>query len=535
MSLDQGLAHCTTMSETRPEPALPSDAAFAEIFRLAARPGADTVPRLVELLRHAEAADLPWHRAFALTALAKARFVHDADESLDMGRQALQQMQQLGSRRGQALAHSAIGLSHRERGELAEALTHLEEALEIERALGDGGQQARALSNLTPVLERVGRREAAMACVEEALTLLPADDGSLRPVLQNNLAGALASRARADRDDGLERAVWAPTAERALAQAEGLISLPMQMLEQSPLQNPNYPRGCKAKALVVLDRLDEALPLLAELRQIYAAGGDNYALLYVQLELARAHLQGGQAAQAQAHAEAGIALAEQRHFEHFLEDLWLVLSRAHELQGQFAAALAAFQAFHRLRLHTAMQSAEAHARALAVRLDTARAQRESRRDALTGLLNRRGFDELLAAQLARASFAKPVSLLLIDLDHFKAVNDQHGHARGDEVLVLLAQLLRQLARANDQSARLGGDELAWFGQLDGADAQHVAERLRAALRSESAARWPGQAPLTISIGVAESREPVAAALLIKRADVALYAAKAAGRDGVRLG
>lgn len=531
----RALAHSTTIMEIHPEPALPSDAAFAEILQLATRPVTDSVPRLAELLRQAKAADLPWHRAFAMAALAKASYARDADRALAMGREALAQMQRLGSRRGQALAHGAISRSHMERGELAEALIHMEEDLEIERALGDSGRQANALGTMAAVLERVGRCDAGMACLVEALTLLPAHDRDLRPGLQNNLAANLATRARIDRDNGLERAVWAPTAELALAHAEDAFSMMQKKPELRVLRHSNYPRGSTAKALVVLDRLHEALPLLAELQQIHAASGDNFALLYVQLELARAHLQGGDAAQAQAQAQAAISVAEERHVEHHLEELWLVLSRAQELQGNHAAALAAFQNFHRLRLRSAMQSAEQHARVLAVRMDTARAQRESRRDPLTSLLNRRGFDEVLAACLAGASDAKPVSLLLIDLDHFKAVNDRHGHARGDEALVLLAQLLRQLGRPTDHPARLGGDELAWVGQLEGANAQKVAERLRAALRSETAARWPDHPPLTISVGVAETREPLAAALLVKRADVALYAAKAAGRDGVRMG
>lgn len=509
----------------------PGDEAFLRLQALARLPAAEAEAPLRSWLAQAE--PLPaWHRAYAQVALAQAVYVKSADEALALGQAALPQMLLLGSRSGQAQALRVIGLAWRERGELAQCLAALEQALEIERALGNTEALARTLAHLSAPLERVGRREAALQCLEEALLLLPEDALRLRCVLQNNFAAALASRARSEREDGLPPAQWRPVAERAAAIARQMLAQPGPLLRAS-LQNPLYPRGCLAKALVVLDELDEALPLLAELQQAYAAAGDNYALLYVQLELARAHLQGGQAAQARTQAQAAIQLAEQRRFEHFLEDLWLVLSRAEEALGEHRAALRAFQAFHRLRLHTAMQYAEERARTLAVRLDTARAQRESRRDPLTGLLNRRGFDETLGAALLVAGPEQPLALLLIDLDHFKGVNDRDGHARGDQALILLAQVLLRSCRAQDSAARLGGDEFALLGAMDAETAQQVAERLRRALGIESLGQRPDRPALTLSVGIASTRQPMAAETLLGRADAALYAAKAAGRDAVR--
>lgn len=522
------------VTEELPEPAPPQDEAFQALQALARLPAAQALQPLREALVRAEMAALPWHRAFAQVTLAQALFFRDADEALALGRAGLGQMQALGSRRGQALAHKAIGLAHRERGEMADCLAALEQALELERALGDIPGQARTLAHLSAPLERVGRRDAALQCLEEALALLPEEEPSLRLVLRNNMAAALASRARSERDEGAAASVWQASARQAEAMARELMSVP-QAERQASLQHPQYPLGCLAKALLVLDRGAEAMPILQQLQQVYSAAGDNYALLYVQLEQARGFLQAGEPAQALQIIKAAIELAQARHFEHFLESLWELLAQAHEALGEHREALQAFRNFHRLKLAVAVERAEERARTLAVRLETARAQRESRRDALTGLLNRRGFDELLAAQLQRASHAQPVTLLLIDLDHFKAVNDQHGHGRGDQALVLLAQLLRHGARADDHAARLGGDELAWFGQVDAGNARHVAERLRENLRRECATRWPDQQPLTVSIGLAETREPCAAQALVQRADAALYAAKAAGRDTVRGG
>jgi diguanylate cyclase (GGDEF)-like protein len=522
-----------------PEPARPTDTDFLRLQQLCQLPAAEAVAPLRQALADAERHGQPWHQAFARVALGRLLFVQDADAALAMGQAALQQMKDLGTMAGQAQALTVIGLAHRERGELAEALAALEQALEIERASGDPLRQAQVLSNLSAPLERVGRRDAALQCLEEGLGLLPvgSDDPAvqrLRHVLQNNEAAALASRARSDRDAGLGRALWQPVAERAAAIARGLMALPAAERRLS-LRSEHYPRGCLAKALVVLDQLDEALPLLADLEQTYAAACDYYALLYVQLELSRAWLQAGQPARSRDVARAAIALAQQRHFEHFLESLWLVLSQAHEALGDYREALAAFRTHHQLKVHAATQQAEAGARSLAVRLDTARAQRESRRDPLTGLLNRRGFDEALDAGLRQAGPGRPLSLLLIDLDHFKAVNDRDGHVRGDQALVLLAQVLQRNCRAQDRAARLGGDEFALLGTMDADSAMQVAARLRQSLRSESLARWPDRPPLTLSIGCAEAHQPGPAQGLLQRADAALYAVKAAGRDGMRMG
>ena len=155
---------------------------------------------------------------------------------------------------------------------------------------------------------------------------------------------------------------------------------------------------------------------------------------------------------------------------------------------------------------------------------------EAGRDALTGLLNRRG----LSTRARRAARADDlVSLLVVDLDHFKAINDGHGHAVGDQVLALVAQELRHGLRAEDLVARLGGDEFAVV--LLGCDAPEAlqrAEELRHRVAQRSAG-WP--APVTVSVGAATTRRGTAdLTSLLELADRALYAAKAGGRNTVRV-
>jgi diguanylate cyclase (GGDEF)-like protein len=151
-------------------------------------------------------------------------------------------------------------------------------------------------------------------------------------------------------------------------------------------------------------------------------------------------------------------------------------------------------------------------------------------DPLTGLRNRRGFHAEAAAALARCARAgQPASLLSLDLDRFKSINDRHGHAAGDEVLRGLAAVMRSEARAGDLAARLGGEEFVLLlpdTDLDAALA--LAERLRAAL--PLGVPHPGGGRVTASFGLAPIADSLDAALAA--ADEALYAAKAAGRDRV---
>jgi diguanylate cyclase (GGDEF)-like protein/PAS domain S-box-containing protein len=156
-------------------------------------------------------------------------------------------------------------------------------------------------------------------------------------------------------------------------------------------------------------------------------------------------------------------------------------------------------------------------------------------DQATGLFNRRRFDAELRRELARAARSGAEgALAIIDIDDFKAINDSHGHAAGDAVLVHVAGVLRGRLRATDILARLGGDELGVLLPDTGvAEAQTAAEGLRQALQAAHAT-FDGKAlRITASIGVAAFRgEDTSADDLLIHADLAMYAAKTAGRDRV---
>jgi diguanylate cyclase (GGDEF)-like protein len=158
---------------------------------------------------------------------------------------------------------------------------------------------------------------------------------------------------------------------------------------------------------------------------------------------------------------------------------------------------------------------------------------EARTDPLTGLPNRRAFDDELARRLAEWKRKGALfCLLLVDLDHFKELNDRHGHPAGDQVLRQLAEVLLAVLREMDMAARIGGEEFAvLLPSTNLPDAMRVAQRLRAAVADAPLEIDPGQTiKLTISIGLTAVRPGDHPLLLLRRADQALYAAKRAGRD-----
>ncbi len=168
------------------------------------------------------------------------------------------------------------------------------------------------------------------------------------------------------------------------------------------------------------------------------------------------------------------------------------------------------------------------------------------RDSLTGLSNRRHFLALAEHAIARSHrHQRPLALVLIDIDHFKQINDIHGHDAGDKVLVRVGELLRRTCREEDIVARWGGEEfLLMLPDNDRTGAEKLAERFRIVAQDQRLALEPRAADtviteqgiaFTVSLGVAEVRPYEALNDAIARADKALYSAKAGGRNRVAVG
>jgi diguanylate cyclase (GGDEF)-like protein len=156
---------------------------------------------------------------------------------------------------------------------------------------------------------------------------------------------------------------------------------------------------------------------------------------------------------------------------------------------------------------------------------------QAHRDALTGLFNRRKFDALCNAEIARsARYATPLALIMVDIDHFKSVNDRHGHLVGDDVLVDVARVLAEQVRASDALCRWGGEEFMILApHVDLNAAVQMAEKLCAVV---AAADFGDAGPITCSIGLAALRDRDDVIDLVTRADACLYRAKRSGRNRV---
>ncbi len=221
-------------------------------------------------------------------------------------------------------------------------------------------------------------------------------------------------------------------------------------------------------------------------------------------------------------------------------DAYAGISLAHEGLGDLAGALAALKKVRTLEAALTDQEARSAAERRDIMLTLKRFsdqwEKLAKEDTLTNLPNRRALEQWLQAALSRATPASPVTLLLIDVDHFKLVNDRFGHAIGDRTLHTLADLMRQNCRYADFPARYGGEEfMLALPQTDLAIGTEVAKRLN---HSVAAYHWAGihaDLAVTVSIGVASTTEmhkPFQPDALIEKADVRLYGAKNAGRNRV---
>ena len=200
------------------------------------------------------------------------------------------------------------------------------------------------------------------------------------------------------------------------------------------------------------------------------------------------------------------------------------------------------QALNQTRaLHSANEVAAAHAKVAAAeqRIEQLRGELELvgklvREDQLTGALNRRGLDEALEREVARAERGDAMlCAVLIDIDDFKNINDSHGHQVGDFTLVHVVTIIRETLRANDLIGRYGGDEFVLLlpnSSLDEASA--VLTRLRAEIAAKPLAWGNQKLHVTFSAGIAERRKGQSVNALMQRIDQALYESKRVGKDRI---
>ena len=441
-----------------------------------------------------------------------------------------------------------VAFAGAESGRFDLALPAAYEVHALAAAAGQPGPLSLALNTLGICFERMGDPWQAERLLREALAI--AREGApLRDLFGalNNLCAVLIGTHYLQRGSEVTAASLAAL-ERALPLAEEMVGLHVEMgdpywriISEGNLGEILVHLGERDRSRALLDRnLAEARGLgfgpqaerlncsLAEWALRHAAPEHARELLLTMLgeagdrpltpmtELRAQH------ALYQAHKALGDTAAALRHLEKHSDLLRERIVRQLQAQSeQFITRVEAEQS------HREVERQRARAQSL---------EADIQRDPLTGLGNRRAVDHRLPALLRdTAAAGRPVTLAILDLDHFKQVNDRHGHLVGDRVLVATAQLLRECVRQADLVARIGGEEfLAVLPDADESLALEVCERIRQRVAGHD---WASVAPglaVTLSAGLASS-PPYDETALATRADQALYRAKARGRNGVEAG
>lgn len=424
-----------------------------------------------------------------------------------------------------------VAASLRGAADYASAVASLEQAEAIARGLKQPLRLSRVLRNLGICGSLLGQHQQATSQLHEALALL--DAGTQRTewlTTRLSLYNALNRHGDALPEGSEQRRAlledvlpdWQRLALDCGAEHQRLALMA---------------RGNHAITLRQCGHHDEAIAELEELLPLYREQGmrPNEGLCHG--ELGHSHHARGTLDAAHAHLRQAVELLTEGGAASDLRDALEALSTVNERLGRDRDALAMLRRVREVerRISDELARDALHRRELRMELASLTSQwaRQARQDPLTGLANRRGLTRWLAEHLPRTTQGESLTLLLMDLDHFKQVNDRFGHEMGDQVLKRVAALLLQHCRSLDLAARYGGEEfvLALSGATPAA-AHDIAQRVRAAVEAEPWAALHPALAVTVSIGVAPATEAMDATELLTLADQRLYAAKYAGRNRV---
>ena len=466
-----------------------------------------------ELLARPEGTFEPLDRAALSAALGVAyeslgRFA----EALDALQEAFAAFSRADDLRGIAATRLSMGVVHSRCRDHQIGLGHYAVALTSFETLGDHLGQVRVLNNTGLNYRNLGRHDESLAMFDRAIDVATRHGfHSLVPTLTGGRGRTLMEMGRLD-----DAAECFDLHSRGAAGVNWKQSAQDVKLSTAELARA---RGDHATAIIVLRAL---IPELAENRAL-----DEEVKAWSLL-----------AECAETVGDAAAALDAYKQLRE-RERLWLdqranTRMRASALMAELEAAKEAAREEHRLR----DQLAKSHA-ALAIEAADRRARseelyRQSREDALTGLPNRRDFFDRIGEECRRAErFGQPLCVAIVDVDHFKRINDTYGHAAGDKVLVEVAGRLRSALRPGDIVARLGGEE---FGVLlpnaRTATAAALCEGLRDAVAAFPFVLAGVQNVVTVSIGVTSYASGEESDGTLARADRRLYRAKSSGRNRV---
>ncbi|PFG35177.1 GGDEF domain-containing protein [Sanguibacter antarcticus] len=482
-------------------------------------------------------------RLLCCAAYAHHVLAHDAD-ALETASRAEHLAHTRGDLVWESRALVCQGLVRREIGDAEGAIDQLERALDLRRQTDDDSGTASVLNSLGTVYMSMPHfaPQAARVLVEARRLWTAAGDTDRASIAQTNLAKAyVATSGR----------LAASNPRGAAAAARHALGIARQSVEEADAAGLSR-TGIDARLAVV-----GALVLAGDLKAAGLALDGTAAMLQTfpstRQDLSYHGLRGrwlvhvGRLDEAVLTIVDGLDLCAELDRPSERIDLLTTLVDAYEGRGDLRSALTTMREVHELTLELGDATADRRAQLLSSRLDVeaersralaleehnSRLEHEATHDVLTGLPNRRALDVALARWSTEPG--RGFACALLDIDHFKRVNDQWSHQVGDHVLARLGTLLHDLVRDGDVAARYGGEEFAiLLDGLNDANATDALERIRQAI---AAHEWDDLTPgagLTVSMGVAvhQPNEPIES--LLSRADAALYEVKHNGRNGVRL-
>jgi diguanylate cyclase (GGDEF)-like protein len=445
---------------------------------------------------------------------------------------ATESFEAAGERGGVCDAMVGVATALRCTGDYASAIETLEQAEALARAAGDNDRLGSALHSLGVCCSLLGRHQQALSCLQEALTLRMAH-GAVHDQMatRQSLYNAQSRFAHSLPQDAAQRAA-------IFTELTGAYATLAADCERAGLLRPQLmAQGNHAIMLHSTGHHQESAAQLTALLPRYRAQGmrPNEAISYTELgHCARAL---GQLHTARDHYATAV---EHLRNAGTLDDLQEALQGLADVEEQLGNDRAALQALKTLRDHDKRRTAETARQAVTqreLRIELARLTnqwaKQATQDPLTGLGNRRALERWLREALAGAERGAPLTLLLMDLDHFKHVNDRFGHDVGDQVLRRVAGVIAQSCRSSDQAVRYGGEEFVLgLASVGYEDAVQIAHRVRASVQAQPWQDIAHELAVSVSIGIASAREAAEATALLTLADKRLYAAKYAGRNQV---
>ncbi len=513
-------------------------------------PAANFAREAIELCGQAEFTDQPYREGLAEAHFNRARAcvqLSEYGEAMEALLAAAPLYDALGDRAGAMWVQNEFGRICYFLSDYPAALEHYLRVQELARELGNTNRQAGALHNIGLIHSSTGAPEEAVKCLSEGLRIgEAAGDRWVQAFLLGGLA-EVSFHLRRYRDT-------LQYGRRSVALARELAIANLVHGSLLPVAWAHFELGEDQSAGTALD---EALASAL-------AAGDQRGRSEVRRAQGEQENRRGRHPEALALLGEALSLAEILGEQALVASCCLALTEAYRAQGDFAAALAHHERFHRadkqvfneksdLRLNTLhvihrlekmrreTELYQLHNASLQEEIEERRRiqdalEHHANHDSLTGRLNRRAFfargEALRDACLASGH---PLAALMLDVDHFKAINDRYGHQGGDDVLCAVAEIIAGGLRQTDLLGRYGGEEFAaLLPELDAEGGRQIAERICALIAERRLQVDERALRITTSIGVAQIEPNESLDSLFSRADQALYAAKQGGRNRVEV-